>query len=231
LFGVPVLENVGKVDFKNNDSTIIIMVSVNIDGTPRQQMGTSSAKAARGAGTIPCVLYGSGENLHFTVTPDSVRGIVYTGEFKLANVNVGGRTFRCIIKEIQYHPVTDTVTHIDFLHLVDGNTIKVNVPIRFEGVAPGVRAGGKFIQKLRSVKIKTKPETMVDEMKVDISKLKLGQSLRVRDIATREGVEIINAQALPIASVVIPRGLKGDAEEEEETAPATAEAGEATAAE
>ncbi len=113
-----------------------------------------------------------------------------------------------------------------------GNTIKVNVPIRFEGTAPGVRAGGKFIQKLRSVKIKTKPELMVDEMKVDISKLKLGQSLRVRDITTREGVEIINAQALPIASVVIPRGLKGDAEEEEETAAAaTAEAGEATAAE
>ncbi|MBI1224494.1 MAG: 50S ribosomal protein L25 [Bacteroidetes bacterium] len=209
------------------------MVSVNIEGTLRSGTGTSSAKAARDAGTIPCVLYGSGENVHFTVTPDSVRDIVYTGEFKLANVTVGGKDYRCILKDIQFHPVTDTVTHIDFLHLVDGNTIKVNVPIRFEGTAPGVRSGGKFIQKLRSVKIKTKPEAMVDEMKVDISKLKLGQSLRVRDIQTKEGVEIINAQALPIATIAVPRGLKGGgggAADEEEAAPA-AEAGEVAAAE
>ncbi len=191
------------------------MVTVTINGTPRSNMGTSSAKAARNAGTIPCVLYGGGENLHFTVSPDEVRDIVYTGEFKLANVIIGGKTYRCILKEVQYHPVTDAVSHIDFLHLVDGNSIKINVPIRFEGSAPGVRSGGKFVQKLRSVKIKTRPELMVDEMKVDISKLKLGQSLRVRDIATREGVEIINAQALPIATITIPRGLKITDEEEE----------------
>ncbi len=192
------------------------MVTVTINGTPRNGTGTSFAKAARTAGTIPCVLYGSGQNIHFTVTPESVRDIVYTGEFKLADVNVDGKSFRCILKEIQYHPVTDTVTHIDFLHLVDGNTIKVNVPIRFEGTAPGVRAGGKLVQKLRSIKIKTTPEAMVDEMKVDISKLKLGQSLRVRDIATVGGVEIINAQALPIATIPVPRGLKVGALEEEE---------------
>ncbi len=205
------------------------MVSVSIDGTLRNHTGTSSAKAARDSGTIPCVLYGSGENIHFTVTPDAIRDVVYTGEFKLANVNVGGKTYRCILKDIQFHPVTDTVNHIDFLHLVDGNTIKVNVPIRFEGTAPGVRAGGKLVQKLRSVKIKTTPEAMVNEMKVDISKLKLGSSLRIRDIATVAGVEIINAQALPICTIPIPRGLKGDTEEE--AAPAVAEGGEAAAAE
>jgi len=182
-------------------------------------MGTSKARAERTAGTIPCVLYGGGESVHFTVTPDAVRDIVYTGEFKLANLTVGGKSYRCILKEVQYHPVTDTISHIDFLNLVDGNTIKVTVPIRFEGAAPGVRAGGKLVQKLRSVKIKTTPEQMVDEMKVSISKLKLGQSLRVRDIATIEGVEIINSQALPIATIPIPRGLKaGAVEEEEETA-------------
>ncbi|MCU0348198.1 MAG: 50S ribosomal protein L25 [Saprospiraceae bacterium] len=192
-----------------------MMDTVTINGTPRSVMGTTAAKNARNAGTIPCVLYGGGESLHFTVSPDEVRDIVYTGEFKLANVVVNGKSFRCILKEVQYHPVTDTISHIDFLNLVDGNTIKVNVPIRFEGSAPGVRSGGKFVQKLRSVKIKTKPEDMVNEMKVDISKLKLGQSLRVRDIATKEGVEIINAQALPIATITIPRGLKISAEDEE----------------
>ena len=191
------------------------MVTVTINGTPRSGTGTSFAKAARTAGTIPCVLYGGGENLHFTISPDAIRDMIYTGEFKLADVNVAGKSYRCILKEVQYHPVTDTVTHIDFLHLVDGNTINLNVPIRFEGTAPGVRAGGKLVQKLRSVKIKTTPELMVDEMKVDISKLRLGESLRIRDIATIEGVEIINAQALPIATIPVPRGLKAGAEEEE----------------
>ena len=191
------------------------MVSVTINGTPRTGTGTSAAKADRNAGNIPCVMYGGGgESLHFTVSHDEVRDIVYTGEFKLANLVVGGNSFRCILKEVQYHPVTDAISHIDFLNLTDGNNIKVMVPIRFEGSAPGVRAGGKFIQKLRSVKIKTKPENLVDEMKVDISKLKLGQSLRVRDIDTLEGVEIINAQALPIATISIPRGLKISEEDE-----------------
>lgn len=191
------------------------MVTVTINGTPRSGTGTSSAKASRNAGTIPCVLYGGVENVHFTVSPDEVRDIIYTGEFKLATVNVSGKSYRCIVKEVQFHPVTDVVTHIDFLNLVDGNTIKINVPLRFEGSAPGVRLGGKFVQKLRSVKIKTKPETMVDEMKVDISKLKLGHSLRVRDVQTVEGVEIINSPALPIATITIPRGLKVSAEDEE----------------
>ena len=193
------------------------MVTISIEGTVRSGMGTSSAKAARNAGTVPCVLYGGGgESVHFTVTPDSVRDFIYTGEFKIANVTVGGKTYRCILKEVQYHPVTDVITHIDFLQLVDGHPVNVTVPIRFEGSAPGVRAGGKLVQKVRSVKIKTKPENLVDEMKVSISKLKLGQSLRIRDLAKIDGVEILNSPALPIASIPIPRGLKAGAAEEEE---------------
>lgn len=200
------------------------MVSITINGTPRTGTGTSSAKAARNAGSIPCVLYGGGENVHFTTTGDQIRDLVFTGEFKIANVNIGGKVYRCILKDVQYHPVTDAVNHLDFLHLVEGNTIKVQVPIRFEGTAPGVRSGGKFMHKLRSVKIKTTPELMVDEMKVDISKLKLGESLRVRDIKTVSGVEILNSGALPIATIAIPRGVKNE-EEEEVAVVATTEEG------
>ncbi len=191
------------------------MVSVTINGAPRNGRGTSAAKADRNAGNIPCVMYGGGESLHFTVTPDDVRDLVYTGEFKLANVVIDGKSYRSILKDVQYHPVTDAISHIDFLNLTDGNNIKITVPLRFEGSAPGVRAGGKFVQKQRSVKIKTKPEALVDEMKVDISGLKLGQSLRVRDIIPVEGVEIVNPAALPIATITIPRGLKVSAEDEE----------------
>lgn len=198
------------------------MDTITINGTPRTNAGKTAAKSDRNAGTIPCVLYGAGENVCFTTTADQLRDLIFTGEFKTVDVVVDGKSYRCILKEVQYHPVTDAVTHIDFLQLVDGRSINVEVPLRFDGSSPGVRSGGKFIQKIRTVKIKTKPEFLVDEMKADISKLKLGQSLRVRDIEAVDGVEIINPAALPIATVSIPRGLKNALVDEDETVEETA---------
>lgn len=193
------------------------MVTVTINGAPRNAVGKAATKADRKSGLIPCVMYGRHEaTVHFTTTFPQIRDLVFSPDFKLAEINVDGKSYRCILKEIQYHPVTDEVTHIDFLELVDGRSIKVEVPLRFAGASPGVRAGGKFIQKLRTVKIKTKPENLVDEMKADVSKLRLGQSLRIRDISAVQGVEIINPPAIPIATVTVPRGLKGASAVEEE---------------
>jgi len=207
------------------------MVTVTVNGTPRNEVGKSAAKAARNAGGIPCVLYGGGgESIHFTTTLSEVRNLVYTPEFKLAEVNVDGKSYRCIIKEVQFNPVRDEISHIDFLQLVDGHPIKVEVPLAFLGTSPGVRSGGKFNQKLRVVKIKTTPEKLVDKLMVDISKLKLGQSLRIRDISAEKGVEILNSPALPIVSVSVPRALKGAGEDEPEEGAETAPA-EAVAAE
>ena len=108
--------------------------------------------------------------------------------------------------------------HVDFLQLVDGQTIKVNLPVRFIGTAPGTKEGGKLAQQLRRVKVKTTPEHLVDELQLDISELKLGHSVRVRDITPVEGVEIMSAGATPVASVIVPRALRsasaGEAEEE-----------------
>ena len=198
-------------------SKINIMVTVTINGTPREEMSKSEVKAARNAGLIPCVLYGSAnENIHFTTTQSDVRHLVYTAEFKLAEVVVNGKTYRCILKGIQFNPVNDTISHIDFLELTNGRKVVVEVPLSFEGVSPGVRAGGKFVQKARRVKIKTTPENLVDKIAVSISGMKLGHSLRIRDIASVPGVEIVNPQALPIATIAIPRALKGPLVEEEE---------------
>jgi large subunit ribosomal protein L25 len=195
------------------------MVTVTINGTPREVMSKSEVKAVRNAGLIPCVLYGSGdENVHFTTTQSDVRHLVYTAEFKLAEVIVNGKSHRCILKGIQFDSIKDTITHIDFLQLTDGRKVIVEVPLSFEGVSPGVRAGGKFVQKTRRVKIKTTPENLVDKISVDISGMRLGHSLRIRDIAPVPGVEIVNPQALPIATIAIPRALKGTLVEEEEAA-------------
>lgn len=205
------------------------MVTLTINGIARTDLGKKATKAVRNAGLIPCVLYGTtGDNVHFTVGPHDVRDLIYTGEFKIAEVHVDGKAYKCLLKDVQFDPVTDSVTHIDFLGLQDGRTIKVEVPLRFVGSSPGVRNGGKFQQSVRKIKIKTKPEFLVDEVIADISKLKLGQSIRVRDIKPTDGVEILNPAALPVAMVAVPRSLKGmeASFEEEETEEVAGEAAE-----
>ena len=193
------------------------MVTVKVNGTQRTEFGTKAAKDARKSGLVPCVLYGPHkENIHFTVKPHDVRGLVYTGDFKLAELDIDGNIHRSIVKAVDFHPVKDTIDHIDFLLLEDGQTVKVEVPLRFTGTSPGVRNGGKFAQSVRKVKIKTKVENLVDELFADISELKLGESLRIRDINAVEGIEIMNPGALPVASVVVPRSLKSAGLPEEE---------------
>ena len=200
------------------------MQSVDVKGEVRTDFGKSASKKLRKEGRVPFVIYGGEENIHGTMHPLEIRPLVHTPDFKLGNVEVDSNTYKCIIKEVQYHPVTDAILHVDFLQLIDGNTIKVEVPVRFEGVAPGIRSGGTLITKLRRIKIKTTPDKMVDEITLDISELELGSSVRVHDIEEIDGVEIMNASGIPVASVEIPRVLKSaEAEEEEAAAAAAAE--------
>ena len=187
------------------------MNTVAIQGTARAETGKKGSKSDRSNGVIPAVLYGGNEVVHFTVKPSEVKHIIYTPDFKIADLDVDGKHVRAILKQVQFHPVTDEVIHIDFLRLIDKTPVKVEVPLRFKGVSPGVKVGGKLIQQVRKIKIKTTPEFIVDELKADISKLDLGQSLRVRDIITPEGVEIINNPATPVALIEIPRALKAAA--------------------
>ncbi len=195
------------------------MQVVAIKGTPREKTGTKAAKSYRRAGQIPAIIYGAeGEPVHFVTTWNELKSLVYTPDFKLAEIEVDGKQYKCFVKEIQFHPVKETIQHVDFQLLVPGRKIKVEVPVRFEGTAAGVRAGGKLIQKVRRVKIRTTPEHLVSEVKVDISHLNLGQSVRVRDIEGLEGVEILNAPGIPLATIEIPRSLRSAASKAEEAA-------------
>ncbi len=184
------------------------MQVVNIKGELRTDLGKKGAKATRDNGQIPCVLYGGKEVVHFSTTLNEIRNLIYTPDFKVAQIEVDGKPFRCIVKEKQFHPVNDQIIHLDFLRLEEGHPVKVNVPVRFKGTSPGVKSGGKLIQNVRTVKIKALPENIVDELTVDISSLELGQSIRVRDVNPGEGVEVITAPGVPIATVEIPRALR-----------------------
>lgn len=196
------------------------MQTVAVAGKVRESLGKKATKAVRAAGEVPAVLYGNGDPIHFSVKPLDVRSLIYTPEFKLAELTVGGNTTKAIIKDSQFDPVTDQLTHLDFLALQDGHPIKVAVPVAFEGTSPGVRAGGKLQQAVRYIKLKTTPDKLVDRITMDISSLELGDSIRIRDIKQEDGVEIINPGGQPVATVIVPRAMRSAA-----TAAAKAEQG------
>lgn len=188
-----------------------IMETIAITGQSRAGLGKKPSKDLRNDGRIPCVLYGGQDVVHFSVTLNDVKNLIYTPDFRVANLTVDGTTYRCIVKDYQLHPLTSALTHIDFLSLVDGQKVKLEVPVRTKGVSPGVKLGGKLQQKLRRVKVKTLPEEMVTELFIDISPLDLGQSLRVRDIQVPAGIELLNAPSIPVVTIEIPRALRSAA--------------------
>jgi large subunit ribosomal protein L25 len=184
------------------------MKTLEIKAKKREDLGKTATKKVRNEGMVPCVMYAGTTATSFVANPKELRDIIFTPDFKIAHVQLDGTNAKCILKAVQFHPVTDQVLHVDFLQLVDGASIKVEVPVRFSGVSEGVKLGGKLQQTLRKVKIKTTPEQLVDEIIMDISHLKLGQSIRVRDIKPIDGVEVLNSPGIPIATIEIPRALR-----------------------
>jgi len=184
------------------------MQVVSVPVTERASTGKRAAQDFRNQGLIPAVLYGGDSVEHFGVKLNDVKSLIYTPDFKIAEIQNGSEKVKCIIKDLQIHPVTDDLMHIDFLRLVDNHPVKVEVPVRFKGTSPGVKEGGKLVQMMRRVKIKTTPEHLVDELFVDISELKLGNSVRVRDIEANDNLEIMTGGATPVANVEVPRALK-----------------------
>ncbi|MBL7826700.1 MAG: 50S ribosomal protein L25 [Saprospiraceae bacterium] len=187
------------------------MEIVAIQGHRKENSGKVETKKIRRNGQIPAVIYksGGGEAMQFNVNAPDVRHLVYTSKFKLAEITLNGEVYKAILKDIQFHPVTEQVLHLDFLALVPGVKFKATVPVRYTGTAKGVKEGGKFIPRMRSVTILTTPENVVDEVTADITSMELGSTIRVRDIKLQDGVEIMNTGAVPIASIEIPRALRG----------------------
>ena len=193
------------------------METLTVKAQGREQTRTRGAEAVRKAGLIPAVVYGSKESKPISVKLLDIRDAIYTPEFKIVELDVDGDKRSTVVRDVQFHPVTEEIVHIDFLELVPENKVVVEVPVRFEGTAPGLKMGGKLMRKMRKVKIKTTPENLVDELIFDVSELKLGQSVRVRDAQVGEEIEVLNSPSIPVASIEIPRALKGaEAGEEEE---------------
>jgi large subunit ribosomal protein L25 len=196
------------------------MNAISVSAVERTDLGKTGVKKTRAQGLIPAIVYGNKTPQSIAVNKSDVRGLIFTPDFKIAEVNIDGNVERCILKEYQCHPVTEEILHIDFLRLKDGVDVKVDIPVRFKGTSPGVKLGGKLQQQMRKVRIKTTPEKLIDEVIVDISHLELGDVLRVKDIDVAKSIEIMVNESNPLATVEIPRALKSAAAAEDKAAKA-----------
>jgi large subunit ribosomal protein L25 len=177
------------------------MKAVSISGSPRESVGKKDAKKQRNEGLIPCVLYGGKEQVTFTVQEPEMKKLVYTPDVFTVKLDIKGTNYDAIIQELQFHPVSDKVIHVDFLQLFPDKQIIMDIPVKLKGNPVGVLKGGKIYQKLRKIKSKALPEKLPDYIEIDISAMEIGDSVKVSDV-TREGIAFLNP---PSAMVVMVR--------------------------
>ena len=197
------------------------MKSITIEGQLRTESGKKATRQLRSQQLVPGVIYGGKSEINFTAPASEFKNIVYTSEFMLADIKVDGNSYRCILKDLQFDKVTDKLTHVDFLELVEDKKVIASLPLKYVGVPAGVKAGGKLVTKMKNLKVKTYPKYLKEQIDVDITNLELNGNIRVQDVKA-DNMEVLNSPRIPIASVTMTRQLK---QEEATAAPTTAATG------
>ena len=195
------------------------MKTVSMSGSLRENVGKKDAKALRYDGQVPCVLYGGAQQLHFSMGLDAFKKIIFTPETFVIEITIDGKTYKTLLKDIQYHPVTDNIMHADFMELKADKPIVMNIPVKIFGTAPGVLKGGKVVQKYRKLKVKALPGNMPEVIDINIGSLEIGQNIKIADIPA-ENYSLLDNKNNTIVGVVVTRAV-----EEAATAAPTAEAG------
>ncbi|MFV0554931.1 MAG: 50S ribosomal protein L25/general stress protein Ctc [Mangrovibacterium sp.] len=183
------------------------MKSVAIKGELRAAIGKKDAKALRAEEKVPCVLYGGETPVHFQADFAEFRKIVYTPNVYLVDLEISGKTYKAIMQDIQWHPVNEQILHVDFLQISDDKAVKIDVPVKVEGYAKGMRAGGKLKLNLRRLRVKALPANIPDSIKVNIDHLELGQAIKVGQIEAGD-LEILNSKSNPVVTIMITRAAR-----------------------
>lgn len=184
------------------------MKKIEIVGYQRANLGRTESQAIRAEGNIPCVLYGGQEQVHFFAPTILFRDLLYTPNVYEVTLNIEGTEYRAVLQEAQFHPVSDILLHVDFLQVADDKPIKLAVPVRLVGTAPGVQKGGKLVTRVRKLRVKGTIANIPDFIDVDVSNLDLGKSVRVGQIPVHN-IEMLEEASNPVASIEIPRALRG----------------------
>ncbi len=188
------------------------MKTVEIIGYKRANLGKAHSQKLRDEGLVPCVLYGGDEQIHFYSPMILFRELVYTNEAHFVHLNIEGDEYQAILQEVQFHPVSEVILHADFLRIAEDRKIKMNIPIRLTGQAPGVTKGGTLVRKRSSLKVYSFPKDMPDHIDVDVSELDFHHAVKVSDVKV-SGLEFLDPKQASIAVVEVPRAAKMAAEE------------------
>ena len=192
------------------------MKALTIKGTKRESVGKVSTRALRNADQVPCVIYGGGETLHFAAKENDFTKLVYTPDVYTVVIKLdNGDSIRAILQDIQFHPVTDRILHIDFYQIFDDREITLDIPVRTLGTPAGVRAGGVLLIMNRSLQVRALPDNMPDFFEVDISELKIGDMLDI-SIIEQKDFEILAEENAPICQVRTSRTVVEDDDEDDE---------------
>ena len=193
------------------------MKSIEIKGTVRTDLGKKATRELRKNNGVPCVLYGVKKDekglpvaTHFTVTVDGLRNLVYTPNIYLVNLDIDGTVVTAIMKDIQFHPVSDAILHVDFLQVEENKPVVMEVPVQLEGLAEGVRAGGKLALQIRKLKVKAVYTSIPERLVIDVTPLGLGKTIKVGELSY-EGLELMNAKDAVVCAVKLTRAARGAA--------------------
>ncbi|MBI1344082.1 MAG: 50S ribosomal protein L25 [Terrimonas sp.] len=199
------------------------MNTITIEGQLRTEYGKEATRQLRSQDQVPGVIYGGAKEISFSAPASAFKSLVYTPNFQYAEVKLNGESYKCIMKDLQFDKVSDKLIHVDLLELVEGKKVVATIPLKFTGVAAGVKDGGKRNIKMKALKIKTLPKYLKEAIEVNVDDLQLNENIRVEDVK-EEHYEILNSPRIPIASVAMTRQLKQEEAAVDKAAPAAAAA-------
>ena len=183
------------------------MKTITIEGQLRTEYGKKATRQLRSQGLVPGVIYGGAAEINFSAPVTAFKTIVYTPEFNLTEIVIDGTSYRTILKDLQFDKVSDDLNHVDFLELVEDKYVVATLPVKYTGSAAGVKAGGRLITKLKTLKVKSLPKDLKENIEVDVTNLELNGNIRVQDVKAGN-MEILNSPRIPMASIVLTRQLK-----------------------
>lgn len=183
------------------------MNTIAISGSPRENVGKRDAKELRYEGKVPAVLYGGKEQVHFAVDAAALKNLLYSPEANFVDITVGSVKAQAIVKDAQFHPLTEQVLHVDFFQLDEKKPLVMEIPVKLTGTSPGVKMGGKLVQQLRKLRVKALPKNMPQFVEVSLEPLEVGKSVRVRDLQFPD-FQITNVAEDTVVAVTTSRALR-----------------------
>ena len=196
------------------------MKSVSINGIARVDLGKKFSKKLRNEGQVPCVIYSKGKDpSHLSINYNELRKIIYSPNVYILNVNIGEKTYNTIIRDIQFHPLSDNILHVDFLELTENELVSLEIPVQLSGNSIGVRNGGTLNLVMRKLLVNSLPKNLPDVIEIDITNLKIGSSIRICDIKN-ESFQFLQPENGVVVSVKTSRNVAEEDGEEEESAEA-----------